>query len=53
MFRGREITHPDQGRVLCLRLAEFLNQEAVVEREPKVEGRNMVMILSPATHKHD
>jgi translation initiation factor IF-3 len=53
MFRGREITHPDQGRVLCLRLAELLKQEAVIEREPKVEGRNMVMILAPATHKHD
>ncbi len=53
MFRGREITHPDQGKVLCLRLAEFLKEEAVVEREPKVEGRNMVMILAPGTHKHD
>jgi translation initiation factor IF-3 len=53
MFRGREITHPDQGKVLCLRLAEFLGEEAVIEREPKVEGRNMVMILAPTTHKHD
>ncbi len=53
MFRGREITHPDQGRTLCLRLAELLKEEAVVEREPKVEGRNMVMILAPAAHKHD
>jgi len=53
MFRGREITHPDQGKVLCLRLAEFLSEEAIVEREPKVEGRNMVMILAPSTHKHD
>jgi translation initiation factor IF-3 len=53
MFRGREITHPDQGKVLCLRLAELLGDEAVVEREPKVEGRNMVMILAPGTHKHD
>lgn len=53
MFRGREITHPDQGKVLCLRLAEFLSEEAVVEREAKVEGRNMVMILSPTAHKHE
>ncbi|RNC62943.1 MAG: Translation initiation factor IF-3 [Candidatus Dichloromethanomonas elyunquensis] len=53
MFRGREITHPDQGRLLCLRLAELLGQEAVMEREPKVEGRNMVMILTPAANKHD
>lgn len=53
MFRGREITHPEQGKVLCLRLAEFLGDEAVMEREPKVEGRNMIMILAPGTHKHD
>jgi translation initiation factor IF-3 len=53
MFRGREITHPDKGRMLCLKLAEFLNGQAVIEREPKVEGRNMVMILSPATNKQD
>jgi len=53
MFRGREITHPDQGKMLCLKLAEFLNEQAVIEREPKVEGRNMIMILSPVTNKHD
>ncbi|WP_368294554.1 translation initiation factor IF-3 [Dehalobacter sp. TBBPA1] len=53
MFRGREITHPDHGKVLCLRMAEFLSEEALVEREPKVEGRNMVMILAPSAHKHD
>ena len=53
MFRGREITHPDQGQMLCLKLAEFLNEQAVIEREPKVEGRNMIMILSPVTNKHD
>lgn len=53
MFRGREITHPEQGRILCLRLAEFLKEQCVMEREPKVEGRNMVMILTPSAHKHD
>lgn len=52
MFRGREITHPDQGRILCLRLAEQLAEISVVEREPRVEGRNMIMILAPI-HKHD
>lgn len=53
MFRGREITHPDQGKVLCLRMAELLQEEALVEREPKLEGRNMVMILTPSAHKHE
>ena len=52
MFRGREITHPEQGRQLCLRLAEQLSDISTVEREPRVEGRNMIMILAP-THKQD
>lgn len=50
MFRGREITHPDLGKTLCLRLAEFCKAEASIEREPKLEGRNMIMILTPAKH---
>ncbi|MDR0435063.1 MAG: translation initiation factor IF-3, partial [Gracilibacteraceae bacterium] len=33
MFRGRELTHPEQGRQLCARLAEMLRDEANVERE--------------------
>lgn len=51
MFRGREVTHPELGRALCLRLAEFCKAECTIEREAKLEGRNMVMIL--ATTKHD
>ena len=47
MFRGREITHPELGRVLCERLAERLADIATVERQPKVEGKNMIIILAP------
>jgi len=47
MFRGREITHPDKGRTLCVKMAEVLMDEAVVERDARVEGRNMIMILAP------
>ena len=47
MFRGREITHPELGQKLLKRLAENVDDLATVEREPKVEGRNMVMILTP------
>lgn len=50
MFRGREVTHPEQGKTLCLRLAEFVKAEANIEREPKLEGRNMIMILTPVKH---
>ncbi len=47
MFRGREITHPDLGRVLCQRMAERLSEISSVEKPAKVEGRNMTMILVP------
>ncbi|WP_207707119.1 translation initiation factor IF-3 [Heliorestis acidaminivorans] len=49
MFRGREITHPELGRQLCVRLAEVCKPYANVERDAKVEGRNMIMILTPKT----
>ncbi|MCR4399749.1 MAG: translation initiation factor IF-3 [Syntrophomonadaceae bacterium] len=47
MFRGREISHPQLGHKLCVRLAEQLASIATVEREPKLEGRNMTMVLNP------
>ncbi|MEG0874806.1 MAG: translation initiation factor IF-3 [Clostridiales bacterium] len=47
MFRGREITHPDLGRVLCRRMAERLSKISSIEKPAKVEGRNMTMILVP------
>jgi translation initiation factor IF-3 len=50
MFRGREITHPDLGKVLCVRLAQFCKEAGTVEREAKLEGRNMIMILTPIKH---
>jgi translation initiation factor IF-3 len=48
MFRGREMTHPDRGRALLLRLAEDLKEVAVVESSPLQDGRNMVMLLGPS-----
>jgi len=47
MFRGREITLSDQGRDLLKRIADELEELAIVEQYPKFEGRTMVMILSP------
>ena len=47
MFRGREITLSDQGRALLKKIAEELEELAIVEQYPKFEGRTMVMILSP------
>jgi len=47
MFRGREVTHPDLGRVLCQRMAERLAEISTIEKHPKLEGKNMTMILVP------
>jgi len=47
MFRGREITHPENAHRLCKQLAEDLADHGVVEKPAKQEGRNMIMILSP------
>jgi translation initiation factor IF-3 len=47
MFRGREMAHTELGLVLLHRLAEDMKDLANVEAEPKVDGRNMVMVLAP------
>ncbi len=47
MFRGREMSHPDQGLNVLERLADDLKPYATVEQQPKMEGRNMHMLLSP------
>jgi len=47
MFRGREITYAQHGRKLLDRVAKDSVTFATVEREPRLEGRNMFMILSP------
>ncbi|HHX75267.1 MAG TPA: translation initiation factor IF-3 [Firmicutes bacterium] len=50
MFRGREITHPQLGQKLLDRMAADVADVGSVERAPKVEGRNMVMILTPKSN---
>ena len=47
MFRGREMTHPERGRVLLLKLAEEVKELAASESHPLQDGRNMVMMLAP------
>ena len=46
MFRGREMAHPEQGLNVLERLAEDLKPYATVESKPKMEGRNMLMLLA-------
>lgn len=47
MFRGREIVHSNLGRGVLERLAESVKDCGEVEKFPNMEGRNMVMILTP------
>jgi translation initiation factor IF-3 len=46
-FKGREITHADIGQKLLDRVAQEAQELCVIERAPKLEGRSMIMILSP------
>lgn len=48
-FRGREIVHAELGKSLLLELFDNVRDVAVVEREPKIEGKNMIMILAGKT----
>jgi translation initiation factor IF-3 len=47
MFRGREITHPEQAHSLVNKILELIADEAQVEQPAKFEGRNMNMVLAP------
>jgi len=46
-FRGREITHAELALELMQRVAEELSDMAAVEQPPRLEGRSMVMLLTP------
>lgn len=50
-FRGRAITHKDIGRDVLDKLAEEVADIATVESKPKMEGRNMFMMLGPKSDK--
>ncbi|MGZ6141488.1 MAG: translation initiation factor IF-3 [Myxococcaceae bacterium] len=47
MFRGREITHRELGQKVLQRVIEDLKETAVIESAPRMEGRQMFMILAP------
>ncbi len=47
LFRGREIAHPEFGKEMLNRFIEGVKDLMVIEQAPRLEGRNMVMILAP------
>ena len=46
-FRGRELGHMDVGREVLMQFAEMTKEYAVIDKQPVVEGRNMIMFLAP------
>ena len=47
MFRGREVFHPELGREILERVANTVSDVGKVDQFPKLDGRNMTMVLSP------
>ena len=47
MFRGREVFHPELGKKILDRIAEQMEGLGKSESEPRLDGRNMVMVLAP------
>jgi translation initiation factor IF-3 len=50
-FRGREITHQEIGMALLQRIRDELGDTIVVEQFPKLEGRQMIMMIAPGRKK--
>ena len=46
-FKGRQMAHTDLGKDVLLRFAETLEEHAIIEKDPKLDGRTMTMILAP------
>ncbi len=50
-FRGREITHQELGMALLNRIRDELADLIIVEQYPKLEGRQMIMMIAPGKRK--
>ena len=51
MFRGRELSHPQLGRKILDQIAEQMDYMAKIEAYPRLDGRNMTMVLGPDPRK--
>ena len=51
MFRGREVYHPELGKKILDQVAEHVSEIAKVEIYPRLDGRNMTMVLAPDRKK--
>lgn len=50
-FRGRSIIYKDKGEIILLKFAQALEEIGKVERLPKLEGKRMIMIITPKKKK--
>lgn len=50
-FRGRELNHSSLGEQLLMRVSEIVAEVGIVEKRPKLEGRNMAMFIAPKIAK--
>ena len=53
MFRGREVAHPELGMKILENVAEQVKDIAKIEAAPKLDGRNMIMVLAPDKRAQD
>ncbi|MCI0527493.1 MAG: translation initiation factor IF-3, partial [Nitrospira sp.] len=51
MFRGRELAHQDMGKVVMEKVIQNVSVCGSVEQPPTMEGRNLVMLLTPKSVK--
>ncbi len=52
-FRGREITYPEIARQTLEEIAKDLEDVAVIEQQPGMEGRTMLMVLAPSKQRSE
>ncbi len=50
-FRGREMGHTEMGKDVLDNFVELISEYGVVDKKPKIEGKSMIMFLSPKTDK--
>ena len=50
-FRGREMSHQELGREMAARIEQDLGDEVIIESRPRLEGRQMVMMIAPVKKK--
>lgn len=53
LFRGREQSRPEQGVRLLQQFAEAITEYGIVESNPRIDGRNMVMVIAPVKNKSE